>query len=112
MSSSTRTTYPHSKYVALALMVGRYLRLLGSPEEAFSYITLGGTEMLDTVLLSWIDPNMLSQIVSFEDGSARYVLALQNEDRLQAKGLSVEFRQDDIFAYRRQGSEKHVFFID
>ena len=112
MSSSSRTTYPSSKYVALGLMVARYLRLLGSRPETFSYISLGGTEMLDTVYLSWVDPNMLSQIVSFEEVSGRYALALQNEERLQAKGLSVEFRQDNIFAYRRQGPEKHVFFID
>jgi hypothetical protein len=112
MSSSLRTKYPHSKYVALSLMVAKYLRLLGANTETFAYISLGGTEMFDSVLLSWIDPIMLSQIISFEEISTRYALAIQNEERLQAKGLRVEFRQDNIFAYRRQGTQRHVFFID
>jgi hypothetical protein len=112
MSTGTRRKFGPNKYVALSLMVAKWLRLYSSNSEELTYITLGGTELLDVLFLSWIDKRMFSEVVSFETKSERYNLAMTMGGRLQEKGLNVTVCEGSVFDYQRNQDRKHIFFID
>jgi hypothetical protein len=111
-TSEKRLRYGSQKYAALNLMAARWFRLSPSNRVSFSYVTLGGTELLDVMIFHWIDSRMLSRVLSFEMRSDRYTLAKRTGERIRKKGVDVNVIEDDIFDYQKSEDQPHIFFID
>jgi hypothetical protein len=111
-AAGTRTSYPAEKYAAVHLMFARWLRLY-SERCSYRYVTLGGTELTDIRNLNFIDETLTTLVVSFETNRKRLTLAQEAATLLKhSRGISIKISAGDIFDYKRDGDEPHIFFID
>lgn len=113
MVNDGKLTYGPGKYAALNLLLARWIRGWVRPSEAYSYVTLGGTQLFDVVDLGWIDKQLVSGAWSYERNAERYERAKVSKDYLENQGITLELLLGDIFEYqRRESNNKHIFFID
>src|SRR5438270_12521151 len=108
------TAYGASKYAAFHLLLARMFRHHAPPEEAYQYVTLGGTELRDARTMHFIDARLLEGAVSFEEDPKRYALAQTTAARLQEGGLALQVMHGSLFAgfTRPIADRRHLFFID
>lgn len=106
-----RTKYGANKYAALHLMYSKWFRQWGKSDHYY-YVTLGGTELMDSQSLYFIDAEIAKTSVSFELDSERLTLAEGTAEQLKAQGKSIIVREGDIFDFSRTSDDPHLFFID
>lgn len=100
------------KKAAYSLLMAKLFNSYPVNGKQLSYITLGGTEMFDVVLLNWIEKTFCESALSYETNADRYKLAVDTANRLKARGINIEVREESIFDYRRINEYAHLFFID
>jgi len=106
-----RLRFGPNKYAALHLLLCRWLRYYSRPGE-YRYITMGGTELVDLLSLAFVDPQLMSDALSYECDGDRHALALESCDRLKESGVTVTVKKGNFFSYRREDDRPHLFFID
>ena len=111
MITKKRTFGPY-KYAAYSLIVARWLSTAPRPLPQYSYITLGGTELRDIEHIGWINAQLVSSVVAYEENQSRFSLALQTATVLETKGVKVKMIEGDIFEYRRASGGGHIYFVD
>ena len=109
--AQNRTIYGANKYAALHLLYARWLRQCAQP-GTYRYVTLGGTEFRDFQSLLFIDPQLVSSAVSFEDDEDRFPIAEATAATLAGRGLSIEVIKGDVFGFHRNSDEPHLFFVN
>jgi hypothetical protein len=107
-----RLAYGPKKYAALHLLLCRWIRLHGTPEASYCYVTLGGTELRDIESLRFVDARLTSSVWSYEDEADRHGLAQKNAAKLIAAGTALELRHASIFSHKRSSELPHIFFVD
>jgi len=107
-----RTAYSPTKYAALNLLLARWARKVAAP-GGHRYVTLGGTELKDLSILTFIDRELASGALSIECDDGRFWMASETAKRLREDHqVSVEVLQGEFFEYRRESDEPHLFFLD
>jgi len=106
-----RTTYGGNKYAALHLLLAKWLREFPQ-QPSYRYVTLGGTELRDLQSLRFIDPKLLGRAISFESEEDRFAIARETANKLGDRGLPIQLVEGDIFDYKRDSDETHLFFVD
>lgn len=106
-----RTVYGPNKYVALNLLLARWIRVFPTAPK-YHYVTLGGTELRDVNTLNFIDRGLVSPCSSFETNAARYKMALDAVDSLTKCGVAVQMTMGDLFDFKRTSEIPHLFFFD
>src|ERR1043165_4231006 len=109
---SRRLRFGPNKYYALNLMLARWLRHHARQKQSYHYVTLGGTELRDIVNANWIDKLLVNSVVSYEKNKENLLLAQSVAAELTSRGVRVSLAEDDIFSYRRQSDDPHVFYMD
>jgi hypothetical protein len=107
-----RLEYGPNKYAALHLLLCRWIRLHGTPDASYCYVTLGGTELRDIESLRFVDTKLTSSVWSYEDEPDRHALAQKNGAKLIAAGTTLELLHASIFSHSRTSQLPHIFFID
>jgi hypothetical protein len=92
-------------------MLSRWLRASERANE-YVYVTLGGTELRDIQCLKFIDPALVSKVVSYEEDNERFKVAIQRAAALRGEGLDIEVVHGDFFSYKRRSALPHIFFLD
>jgi len=112
MTSHRRLFFGYNKYAALNMLVAKWLRFFAA-SEPYWYVTLGGTELTDVANVSWIDNELTSKVLTYEQDPIKYQLANEIAIRFKSKGIDAAAIRDDIFNYRREGtSPPHIFYMD
>jgi hypothetical protein len=109
---SERLQYGPRKYAALHLLLCRWIRLFGNPNSSYCYVTLGGTELKDIESLRFIDPELSSNICSYETTQGRYELAQRRASELATNGLGINLHYASIFSHQRTSALPHIYFVD
>lgn len=99
------------KYLALSLLLAKWMRRYAS-SKSYCYVTLGGTELSDAMIVSWIDTGLATNVLSYEQDPDRYKLAVDMRQQLSSKGIEIEVIKEDIFSYRRHVEAPHIFYLD
>jgi hypothetical protein len=111
--TSVRLEYGPKKYAALHLMLCRWVRLYGTPEASYCYVTLGGTELRDIESLRFVDTKLTSSVWSYEEILDRYKLAKNNAAALvAATGMTLDLQHASLFSHKRTSDLPHIFFVD
>ncbi len=111
MSIGNRRVFGSQKYAAFSLLFARWLRSVERPNE-IKYVTLGGTELADVLMLYWIDNQLFSKIESFEFEHERFVLAQEKVKVIQKYGIDIHITEGSIFEYERLVDTPHIYFVD
>jgi len=107
-----RLFFGYNKYAALNLVVAKWIKMF-APSQSYRYITLGGTELQDVANIAWVDNQLTSQVISYEQDPKKHKVATGVATRFKQQGINVDVVRDDIFSYRRGASDAaHIFFLD
>lgn len=109
-----RLKFGKQKYVALHLMLAKWLLQHAEPKREYVYVTLGGTELRDIQSLAFIGGGLISSFVSFESDPKYVKGAQQAVERLAAQGIKVALEKQSIFAFKRttKPDVPHIIFVD
>jgi hypothetical protein len=112
VTSSERLIYGPRKYAGLHLLLCRWLRLYGAQGTAYSYVTLGGTELRDIHSLRFIDEALTTTVCSYEIDRNKHGLAQTTATEFIPFSIDLTVLHGSFFSYIRISDRPHIFFLD